>query len=134
MDLVEGIGRANSRKQSTNPNTPSFRKKKLENSFRKQWLQYLRSRNFFKNMCSRKICVLEKLFRKMLMCSRKISIFFENPISHKKFRNYTISKFSQKSKYFLSCTREKIPSIQLWTRKGTAASNLESVTKSVFET
>ena len=42
---------------------------------------------------------------------------FENTISQKEFRNYLISKFSRKSKYFLSYTREKVPSIQLWSRK-----------------
>ena len=79
------------------------------------------------------------VFSKNFELFRKSSVLenfaiFRKPNLTKKFWNYTISKFSQKSKYFLSCTREKIPIIQLWTRKGTAASNLESVTKSVFET
>ena len=133
MDLVEGIGRANSRKQSTNPNTPSFRKKNQKTIFENSDCEICVLETFSK------ICVLEKYvfsknFFEKCWCVLEKYQFFSKTQSHTKNRNYTISKFSQKSKYFLSCTRERIPIIQLWTWKGTAASNLESVTKSVFET
>ena len=95
MDLVEGIGRANSRKQSTNPNTPSFRKK-IREQFSKTVIakfvfsKFVFSKLFQKYVCSKNMCSRKTFSKNVDVFSKNVNFFRKPNLTQKISKLYNI--------------------------------------------
>ena len=90
MDLVEGIGRANSRKQSTNPNTPSFRKK-IRKQFSKTVIsKFVFSKLFQKYVFSKNMCSRKTFSKNVDVFSKNINFFRKPNLTQKISKLYNI--------------------------------------------